>query len=419
MRVGVIGAGISGLVCAKRLLELAAPTNLQLTVTTLEWGRGAGGRTARRRIKIKPPPTSSPAAVSTEQDISFDHAAPYFSARTEIFRERLLKEWQAQGLAAEWITAAVNINVNGSDNDSSYWVGVPSNHAIARGIIETIQSIKGVNCLFGKHVQKAVYDETEKVWRVTVADRNDPDYQKDATAMTTTYLFDALVLSDKLLVLPNTYSILKESDWKGLALPPGIKSTAAVVLLVAFHKSVTIGADGTIMGVCESPKHSFLKTIIHESAKPGRDCNKNSPHHQLDLWVVHSTHEYAVSHLVGERLDDADSVRQELLDAFLTEIEAPSIDQKLLLAHSSVMAWDHAQPEDSDRLTVSHLLDAPRKAGLCGDFFYGTPAFQKTPSAITSSAARSDDCNQSLPSGVEAAALSGLALAENLAPLLV
>lgn len=402
MRVGVIGAGISGLVCAKRLLELAAPTNLELTVTTLEWGRGPGGRTARRRIKIKTPPTSSPAAVSTEVEVSFDHAAPFFSARTETFRERLLNEWQAQGLAAEW--SATSVNVNGSDNDSSYWVGVPSSHAIARGIVETIQSEKGVNCLFGKHVQKAEYDETEKVWRVTVADRNDPDYQKESTAMTTTHLFEALVLSDKLLVLPNTYSILKQSDWKGLALPPGIESTAAVVLLVAFHKPVVGGADGIITGVCESPKNPLLKTIVHESAKPGRNSNKNF-HHQLDLWVVHSTHEYAVSHLVGEQLDDADSVRQELLDAFLIEIDAPSINQQLLLAHTSVMAWDHAQPKDSDRLTMSHLLDAPRRAGVCGDFFFGTPAFQA--------------CNPSLPSGVEAAALSGLALADNLAPLLI
>ena len=45
MRVGVVGAGISGLLYAQRLSELA-PT---LRVTVLEWGRGPGGRTARWR----------------------------------------------------------------------------------------------------------------------------------------------------------------------------------------------------------------------------------------------------------------------------------------------------------------------------------------------------------------------------------
>jgi len=84
MRVGVVGAGISGLVCAKRLLELVPK---QLEVTTLEWGRGPGGRTARRRVKIGRHPIdicySNNNSESQQQQIveaSFDHAAPFFSA---------------------------------------------------------------------------------------------------------------------------------------------------------------------------------------------------------------------------------------------------------------------------------------------------------------------------------------------------
>ena len=48
MRVGIIGAGLSGLMCAQRLSELAP----SLQVSVLEWGRGPGGRTARRRVTL-------------------------------------------------------------------------------------------------------------------------------------------------------------------------------------------------------------------------------------------------------------------------------------------------------------------------------------------------------------------------------
>ena len=66
MRVGIVGAGVSGLLCAQRLLSLAGP-ELQLTV--FEWGRGPGGRTARRRVTLE-----------SGVELSFDHAAPFITA---------------------------------------------------------------------------------------------------------------------------------------------------------------------------------------------------------------------------------------------------------------------------------------------------------------------------------------------------
>ena len=66
------------------------------------------------------------------------------------------------------------------------------------------------------------------------------------------------------------------------------------------------------------------------------------------------------------------------------------------VAHASVFAWDHAQPAEGSRLPSTHLLDATRRAGVCGDFFAGAAGLD----------------------GVEAAAVSGAALAEALMPLL-
>ena len=64
--------------------------------------------------------------------------------------------------------------------------------------------------------------------------------------------------------------------------------------------------------------------------------------------------------------------------------------------HAQAFAWDHAQPTAASALPASHLLDAARRAGVCGDFLSGAEGHR----------------------GVEAAALSGLALARAMLPLL-
>jgi len=554
IRVGVVGAGISGLVCAKRLLELSSElantdTNApKLQVTTLEWGRGPGGRTARRRVKIEvdntdnewdgssrrqeqATSTSTTTATTTEEvvEVFFDHAAPFFSAQTKEFRDGLLAQWEDSGFVSKWIIdtksprkASLLSKSESSveererdevyaddasdhdDNENYLWVGIPSQNSIAKGIVSDIQahkshhagSSRGENgpgssskCLFGRHVQSAEYDEQQKVWNVRVVDRNDKGGKPQI------HIFDALVMSDKLLVLPNTYAILDPAHWKNLALPLDLESTGAVVLLVAFQKpsatNITVTATATtVSGVrhIAPDEHPFLKTIIHDSSKPGRNRNErvqvvdgkqqqqplsldSSLDSQFDLWVVHSTHEYAASHLVGEQLDDEEAVKQEMLDAFLATVvaeEEKDSTRKILPAvtavvdvattdtattdtaassssststslgkvvHCSLMAWDHAQPKDSKRLTVPHLLDNSRRAGVCGDFFFR----KKKSTTTTTTTDYDDDCgdgeggkekgsssingrsSSSLlmgPEGVEAAALSGLSLAEDLAPLL-
>ena len=109
-RVGVIGAGISGLLCAQQLLDVPQP----LQVAVFEWGRGPGGRTARRRVtlpstghEVSHPvkgacissrqPTASSARQHTQPimraQVSFDHAAPFFTARTSGFKEDILAQY--------------------------------------------------------------------------------------------------------------------------------------------------------------------------------------------------------------------------------------------------------------------------------------------------------------------------------------
>lgn len=363
MRVGVVGAGISGLLCAQRLTELLPAVR----VTVLEWGRGPGGRTARRRVT----------AEATE--LSFDHAAPLFSATTDAFRATLSR-WQAAGVASPWPAAG-----------DGAWVGTPSNHAIARHLVAELERA-GATMRFGNHVLGARHDGAE--WTLRTRDR-----LADTTA---SLAFDALVLSDKLLLLPNTYAVVAPAEAGPLALPSSLASTGTIVLLIALkrceamaalpHPAETAVVDYTAGGTASA--HSILARAIHDSAKPGR---AGAPY---DQWVVHSTAEYATAHLVGEALDDEAAVLAEMQAAFLGA-GAPGGDAASAagtaagaVVHASVMAWDHAQTAAGSRVAeATYRIDPARHAGVCGDFF------------------------GSGVEGVEAAALSGEALADALASL--
>ena len=96
MRVAIIGAGIAGLACARRLHDAG------IEATLFDKSRGLGGRLATRRADTGTP------------GVAFDHGATHFTARSEGFT-RLLAAWEKAGLAARWPAA-------GADS----WVGTPT-----------------------------------------------------------------------------------------------------------------------------------------------------------------------------------------------------------------------------------------------------------------------------------------------------
>jgi renalase len=104
--VAVIGAGIAGLACARRLLDAGA------TVAVFEKSRGLGGRCATRRI----------------DDLAFDHGAQYATAKTDAFRDYLTHA-EAEGRAARWL-AAEDLRNDGYER----YVGVPGMSSLALGL---------------------------------------------------------------------------------------------------------------------------------------------------------------------------------------------------------------------------------------------------------------------------------------------
>lgn len=102
MRIGIIGAGISGLSCADALARRGHD------VVLYDKGRGPGGRMSTRRIE-------TPQGVA-----SFDHGAQYFTVRDRTFHAQV-RSWIAAEVVAPWPAAG-----------SGAYVGVPGMNAPIR-----------------------------------------------------------------------------------------------------------------------------------------------------------------------------------------------------------------------------------------------------------------------------------------------
>lgn len=117
-RVVVVGGGISGLVCARRL------TAAGLDVTVLEKARGPGGRMSSRH---------------TEHG-AFDHGAQYFTVRDARFRQQV-DTWLEVGFVAEWTGRLVALDagaVTAVSDDIRRFVGVPRMSAITRNLSDDV-----------------------------------------------------------------------------------------------------------------------------------------------------------------------------------------------------------------------------------------------------------------------------------------
>jgi predicted NAD/FAD-dependent oxidoreductase len=92
-------------------------------------------------------------------EVSFDHAAPFFSAKTSTFRDGLLRDWETRGLAQRWLPRR-----RAAEIDEDLWVGTPSNHAICKALASDLGDDRS-NVLFGRHARKAEFRDDH--WQVS------------------------------------------------------------------------------------------------------------------------------------------------------------------------------------------------------------------------------------------------------------
>lgn len=255
LRVVVLGAGLSGLACARALADRGCD------VVVLEKSRGAGGRAATRR----------------DGGWRFDHGAQYFTVRDERFARRV-RAWCDAGLVARWngrVAVVGGGRVVPKDDGRERWVGVPGMSALGRDLAT------GLDVRFGSRVTAVVADGGG--WRVEL--EGGPDAGR----------FDAVVVSAP---APQTAGLLA-------AAAPDLARQAAEVptepcwaLMVGFGGPLGAGFDGGF--VDGGP----LSWIARNGSKPGRP--------DAEAWVVHASTAWSAAHLE----DDDGGVEGALLDAF-------------------------------------------------------------------------------------------------------
>lgn len=305
--VAVIGAGISGLSCARRLHVDG------FRVRVFDKGRGVGGRLSVRR--------GEPGAV-------FDHGAQYFTVKDKAMGHQV-EQWIAAGVVAPWKGRIGSLDARQwtpTKSDNTRYVGVPGMTALAKQMALELDVVP--NCRVTSIVRVG------RSWQLTAENGEDLG------------LFDILVLSAP---TPQTASLLD-------AVPEFAKKIQSVeigpcwAVMLAFEERLAMPWDAAFID------DSSLSWIARNSSKPGRPRPVKP-----DCWVLHANPDWSKMHLEVS----AREVQTELLGTFWQLLGLEPRQHALAEAHR----WRFALP--TEPLESRCLYDEELQLGACGDWCGG------------------------------------------------
>ena len=269
--VGVIGAGMAGLACAR---ELAAKG---FEVTVFDKSLGLGGRTATRRA---------------EPNLRFDHGAQFFTVADPLFRE-FTDDWLARGVVAEWTGRIIRLESKTVIDSAPQprYVGMPGMSAMA------------VDLAVGLCVRTGT--------QITAVTHSSFGWTIATEAHETVGPFDALVVT---LPAPQVADLLGSHHFGAVA--ANVKMTACWTIMAAFESQIEVPWDGAF--VHDSP----IAWVARNSSKPGRE-------RETDCWVLQASPEWSAAHLEVT----ADIAERDLLEAFSSVVGGHLPPQRYVAAH--------------------------------------------------------------------------------------
>ncbi|MCA3710663.1 MAG: FAD-dependent oxidoreductase [Phenylobacterium sp.] len=208
-RIAIVGAGLSGLACARRLCRAGGKVQL------FDKARGPGGRMSTRRVETP---------LGT---VGFDHGAQYFTARGDSFRAEVAR-WVSEGLAATWPAAGPEA-----------WVGLPGMNAPVKALAE------GHSVAWNTVVEALIRDA--EGWRLkTPEGLSGP--------------FDAVVLA---LPAEQAAALLAPHDEALTARAAASRTAPCWTVMAAFAERLPVASDTL-------EEDGILGWAARNSAKPGR-----------------------------------------------------------------------------------------------------------------------------------------------------
>ncbi len=306
-RVAIIGAGIAGLTCARRLAAGG------FAVRVFDKGRAPGGRMATRRC----------------EPFRFDHGAQYFTVREARFAAAV-GEWQDMGVVASW---------RGRAAEASRGVATPLTAGAARYVGEPGMSAVGRHLAVGLAIelrrQVIAVMRRNGSWRLVFAGGGDADG------------FDTVIVTTP---APQAIPLLSAA--------PALASAAATATLLpcwavmlAFDEPVP-----TLFDAIQGADHdagSAVAWAARDGSKPGR-----AP---AETWVLHASAGWSVAHLE----EDPDDVTAALSTAFETLIAIRLPPPLMAIGHR----WRHALV--ARPVGTPCLFDASLGLGAAGDWCLG------------------------------------------------
>jgi len=280
--VAVIGAGISGLTCARTLADHDVP------VTVFEKSRGVGGRMATRR---------------NENGAAFDHGAQYFTVRDERFQS-CVDSWQHADLVQPWTGRIVSLHDQRAERDKTStprFVACPGMNAICKHLAENLEVRMNTRVVPPTRCQRK--------WLVSDVAGNELGQ------------YDLLIVSAP---GPQAGELLQGSP--PLArLASSVRIAGCWALLVQFPARIDVNYDGAFV------QDSALSWIARISSKPGRNPD-------TETWILHASGDWTQCHLE----ESPEAIQERLLDAFWDATGVGAVPPGYLVTHR----WRHALPTE-------------------------------------------------------------------------
>ncbi|KAJ3674696.1 hypothetical protein LUZ60_005312 [Juncus effusus] len=328
--VGIIGGGVSGLVCAAELEERG------IRSVVFDTGlHGLGGRMATREIQPR--------------DLVFDHAAQFFTCKDERF-QKFVDKWVEKGLICEWKGLIGELESGGNFTP----------------LMDEIPRYVGVNGM--RHLADSILNQSENLeivrpcWISKIEPLNGLWYLSEKDKLHGT--FDAVVIAhngkcaNRLLStsgLPILTRQMKKLD-----------ISAIYALLAAFENPLPIPQNSEFEG-------AFVKNVeslswMGNNTKKIFPSETTKPH----CWTFFSTAAYGKRNKVPqENIPNitVEKVKREMLEGveLALGLNKGSLESPF---YTRVQLWGAALPTNTPG--VPCIFDPQGRAGICGDWLLGS-----------------------------------------------
>jgi renalase len=300
--IAIIGAGVAGLAAARQL----SSTEYMI----FEKSRGPGGRLASKRL----------------DQLRADIGAQFFTVRDPRFEETISLAKKAGAIEA-WsprMGTFKNLKPIDSPDTQQRYVGAPYMNVLGRFLAESIEiqsetRIASVSKEGSRFVLTTTAGERYTADQVLVT--APVDQMSDLLSD-----FDIHPIADKFTMEPTWTTVVSTSEQ-------------------------LVTEEGKVLDACFGGDHPAFDFISIERSKPGRDS---------DFVVIHSTPEWAKSHLEEE----PDSVAQKMAAMINTTF---NIQSQPVHAHR----WRYARPTDPSVTTQKGVFQVDSGLWIAGDYLAG------------------------------------------------